>query len=35
MGAHWNATVVSLVASCQLHGTEPEAYLVRTESPGP
>jgi len=26
-GAHWNATVVSLVASCQLHGIEPWAYL--------
>jgi transposase len=26
-GAHWNATAVSLVASCQLHGIEPWAYL--------
>jgi transposase len=26
-GAHWNAVVVSLVASCQLHGIEPWAYL--------
>ena len=26
-GAHWNSVVVSLVASCQLHGTEPWAYL--------
>jgi len=26
-GAHWNATVVSLVASCQLHDIEPWAYL--------
>lgn len=26
-GAHWNAAVVSLVASCQLHGIEPWAYL--------
>ncbi len=26
-GAHWNAVVVSLVASCQLHGVEPWAYL--------
>ena len=26
-GAHWNAVVVSLVASCQLHGLEPWAYL--------
>lgn len=26
-GAHWNATVVSLVASCQLHEIEPWAYL--------
>ncbi len=26
-GAHWNAVVVSLIASCQLHGIEPWAYL--------
>jgi transposase len=26
-GAHWNATAVSLIASCQLHGIEPWAYL--------
>jgi transposase len=26
-GAHWNATVVSLIASCQLHSIEPWAYL--------
>jgi hypothetical protein len=26
-GAHWNSVVVSLVASCQLHGIEPWAYL--------
>jgi transposase len=26
-GAHWNAAVVSLIASCQLHGIEPWAYL--------
>lgn len=26
-GAHWNAVVVSLIASCQLHGVEPWAYL--------
>ena len=26
-GAHWNATVVSLIASCQLHEIEPWAYL--------
>lgn len=26
-GAHWNATTVSLVASCQLHDIEPWAYL--------
>lgn len=26
-GAHWNAVVVSLVASCQLHKIEPWAYL--------
>lgn len=26
-GAHWNAVVVSLVASCQLHGVERWAYL--------
>jgi transposase len=26
-GAHWNAAVVSLVASCQLHEIEPWAYL--------
>jgi transposase len=25
--AHWNTTVVSLVASCQMHGLEPWAYL--------
>ncbi len=26
-GAHWNATAVSLIASCQLHDIEPWAYL--------
>lgn len=26
-GARWNTTTVSLVASCQLHGIEPWAYL--------
>jgi hypothetical protein len=26
-GAEWNATVVSLIASCALHGIEPWAYL--------
>ncbi|MGC3996923.1 MAG: transposase [Anaeromyxobacter sp.] len=26
-GAHWNAVAVSLIASCQLHGLEPWAYL--------
>ena len=26
-GAHWNATAVSLIASCQLHGIEPWTYL--------
>lgn len=26
-GAHWNATATSLIASCQLHGIEPWAYL--------
>jgi len=26
-GAHWNSVVVSLAASCQLHGIEPWAYL--------
>jgi len=26
-GAHWNATAVSLIASCQLHEIEPWAYL--------
>ena len=26
-GAHWNSVVVSLVASCQLHGIEPWAYM--------
>jgi transposase len=26
-GAHWNATAVSLIASCQLRGIEPWAYL--------
>jgi transposase len=26
-GAKWNTTVVSLIASCQLHGIEPWAYL--------
>lgn len=26
-GAHWNSVAVSLVASCQLHGIEPWAYL--------
>ena len=35
-GAHWNATAVSLIASCQLHGIEPWAYLrdVLTLLPG-
>jgi hypothetical protein len=35
-GAHWNSVVVSLVASCQLHGIEPWAYLrdVLTLLPG-
>lgn len=26
-GAHWNTVAVSLIASCQLHGIEPWAYL--------
>lgn len=26
-GAHWNATAVSLIASCQFHDIEPWAYL--------
>ena len=26
-GAHWNATVVSLIASCRMHDIEPWAYL--------
>ncbi|WP_437546326.1 transposase domain-containing protein [Sorangium sp. So ce367] len=26
-GAEWNATIVSLIASCALHGIEPWAYL--------
>lgn len=26
-GAAWNATVVSLIASCRMHGVEPYAYL--------
>ncbi|WP_434047592.1 MULTISPECIES: IS66 family transposase [Sorangium] len=26
-GAEWNATIVSLIASCGLHGVEPWAYL--------
>jgi hypothetical protein len=26
-GAAWNATATSLIASCQLHGIEPWAYL--------
>jgi transposase len=26
-GAHWNSVAVSLIASCQLHGIEPWAYL--------
>lgn len=26
-GAAWNATVVSLIASCRMHGIEPQAYL--------
>jgi len=26
-GAHWNATIVSLIASCALHDVEPWAYL--------
>ena len=26
-GAHWNTIAVSLIASCQLHGIEPWAYL--------
>jgi transposase len=26
-GAHWNATIVSLIASCALHSIEPWAYL--------
>ena len=26
-GAEWNATVVSLIASCHMHGIEPYAYL--------
>jgi transposase len=26
-GAEWNATTTSLIASCQLHGIEPWAYL--------
>lgn len=26
-GAEWNATIVSLIASCQLHGLDPYAYL--------
>jgi transposase len=26
-GAHWNTTIVSLIASCELHGIEPWAYL--------
>lgn len=25
--AHWNTTIVSLIASCQMHGLEPWAYL--------
>ncbi|WP_437661355.1 transposase domain-containing protein [Sorangium sp. So ce1182] len=25
--AEWNATIVSLIASCALHGLEPWAYL--------
>jgi transposase len=26
-GAEWNATIVSLIASCRLHDVEPWAYL--------
>jgi hypothetical protein len=35
-GAMWNTTMVSLIASCQLHDIEPEAYLrdVLTLLPG-